>query len=510
MLPFLSLGMESFAEIASKPLNLKALREIIDQNQSLRLAGDVRQNMSEKREKLELLIANGDQAHYGVNTGFGALCNVVIPDTQLDDLQANLVRSHACGFGETVPTSIVRLCLLLKIITLSKACSAIRPELVDFFLELYNRNWTPKVPSMGSLGASGDLAPLAHLSLPCIGEGILMADGKEYPALDLLQEHRIAIPYLKAKEGLALLNGTQYSLALLIHACWEAEKLFHWANLTGALSCEAFNCNPAFLHPEIHALRNQPGQIYAAAALRNWLEGSDLATRPNKSVQDPYSFRCIPQVHGACWDVIVHCMATAERELNAVTDNPLLLSDGDIVSGGNFHAEYLAFASDHLALAICELANIAERRLYQLVCGSRGLPDFLTPEPGVNSGYMIVQYAAAAAVSMNKQLATPSSIDSIISSKGQEDHVSMAANSGWKNQTILKNAFSVICMEWMTACRAFYFRKDNRCGPALQAIYKAYTRSFPIETKDHIPSLQYESCLQFLNALETASSTTSF
>ncbi|MBK9109403.1 MAG: histidine ammonia-lyase [Saprospiraceae bacterium] len=493
--------MDQFVEISEHPVSLAQIREIIDQDLKLVIAPSQILHIQTQRKRLEDLIHDGNKAYYGVNTGFGALCNVVIAPDQLDDLQANLIRSHACGFGENVPDAVVKICLLLKIICLSKGYSAVRPELIAFLIELYNRKLYPQIPSMGSLGASGDLAPLAHLFLPCIGEGRFMIAGQSKEVQDLLLEQGLIAPQLKAKEGLALLNGTQYSLALLIHNLMTGEKLFEIANLTAALSCEAFNCSTRFLLPEIHILRNQNGQIVAAQKISSWIDKSDLEKRSGKSVQDPYSFRCAPQVHGACLDVLNFVKQTAEKEINAITDNPILLSSGEIVSGGNFHAEVLAFASDNLSLALCELANISERRLYQLVCGSRGLPDFLTNNPGLNSGYMIVQYAAAAAVSMNKQLATPSSVDSIISSKGQEDHVSMAANSGLRSQQILKNASMVLTMEWMTASRAMHFRKDYFLDPKMDKILNQYLQLFPIQESDHVPAIQYESSWSFLSNL---------
>lgn len=494
----LSLGMHKIAEIGPHEISFEQLKSLLTNEQKISLSPDQLSMIQERRSVLEALIQHGDKAYYGVNTGFGALCNVVIPGDQLDELQSNLIRSHACGFGEPATEKIVRICLLLKIICLSKGVSAVRQELVAFLIELYNRNLYPKVPTIGSLGASGDLAPLAHLFLPCIGEGSFLLNGKEIPASMVLQNEGLKAPMLKAKEGLALLNGTQFSLALLLDNLMRAEKLYHLANLISALSCEAFNCTTSFLHPEIHALRKQAGQINAAAEISSWLENSNLNSRPDKSVQDPYSFRCAPQVHGACLDNLNYIRQTAENEINAVTDNPLLLSSGEIVSGGNFHAEVLAFASDHLSLAMCELANISERRLYQLVCGFRGLPDFLTTDAGLNSGYMIVQYAAAAAVSLNKQLASPSSVDSIVSSKGQEDHVSMAANAGLKHQQIVKNTSMVLTMEWMTACRALHFRKDVKLNPKLETLVKNYLHQFPIILEDHVPADFYEGSWQYL------------
>lgn len=496
--------MKSAFVLSSSDLGYNEVREIIQSGLILELSPNLEVLLQERRLALERNIQSNSRAYYGVNTGFGALCNTVIKEEELDLLQVNLVKSHACGFGEKADTAVVRLCLLLKIICLCKGYSGVRLDLIKFFIQLFNEHMHPVIPCMGSLGASGDLAPLAHLSLPCIGEGQMEWQGKIYPSLELLNSRNISIPFLKAKEGLALLNGTQFSLSLLLNALFSARLAYHQANMIASLSFEAFHCQYSFLHPEIHQLRRQAGQIDAAQEMRDWLKDSALINASGKSVQDPYSFRCAPQVHGACLDLITQLESYAANEINAVTDNPIYTKEGEIVSGGNFHAQILAFSSDILCLALCELANISERRLYQLVCGLRGLPDFLTKEAGLNSGYMIVQYAAAAAVSMNKQLASPSSVDSIISSKGQEDHVSMAANAGLKCHQIVKNTQVVLAMEWMTACRAIALKPETKMSVRLSEVYKNYQQQYPIIEEDHIPSDYYMPTVHFLNQLEFA------
>jgi len=487
--------------IGQKSIDQAGILDILKNDLLLGLDPAQRELIQNSRDQLLDILKNNDGPVYGINTGFGALCNTVIPDDQLNTLQSNLVRSHACGFGDLVTPETCRLVLLLKILSLSKGYSAVRIELLDFLIQLYNAKMYPVIPQMGSLGASGDLAPLAHLSLSCIEEGSLYFNNEIHETKSILKEKNIQAPSLKAKEGLALLNGTQYSLALLLNAFWTASACYNNANMIAALSMEAFNCNISFLHPKIHEIRNQTGQIKAAEDLRSWFDGSDTNTRENKSVQDPYSFRCAPQVHGASLDVIHHCEKIINNEINSVTDNPLLISNDEIISGGNFHAQPLALASDFLCLALSELANISERRLYQLICGYRGLPDFLTSEPGLNSGYMIVQYAAAAAVSMNKQLCTPSSVDSIISSKGQEDHVSMAANAGIKCNKVAEQTEMVLAMEWMTASRAWHFRKGWTMNANLLKIWKAYSAHIPFKNEDHIPSMDYQQTISFLKNL---------
>lgn len=450
------------------------------------------------RERLENLIGSQAEAVYGVNTGFGSLCDQIISDRDLENLQYNLVRSHACGTGAPVSEELTRLVMILKILSLSKGNSAVRPDTLNFLVELYNRGLVPVIPRFGSLGASGDLAPLAHLTLPLIGEGKIWQDNQPWDAATVLREKGLKPCGLSAKEGLALLNGTQYSLALLVSALDESRTLMKVSAYVTALSMESFDCSLDFLHPEIHELRNQPGQIRVAARIRDLLKESDLYSRPKASVQDPYSFRCVPQVHGASLDSLEYVWSVAEREANSVTDNPLLLTDGSVRSGGNFHAQPLALASDFLSISMAEMGNISERRIYQLINGSRGLPVFLTRNAGLNSGYMIVQYSAAALVSNNKQLASPSSIDSIVTSKGQEDHVSMAANAGLRCMELVSHVSQVLAMEWMTAVRAWQYRSNWQLNGPLRDWVEQYLALVPFVEEDHIPSVQFLPALEFL------------
>ncbi len=458
----------------------------------------VMKGVRDSRNRLEELIGSNADPVYGVNTGFGSLCDQVISDRDLERLQYNLVRSHACGTGIPVSEELTRLVMILKILSLSKGNSAVRPETLVFLVELYNRRLTPVIPRFGSLGASGDLAPLAHLTLLLIGEGKIWQNDQPVEALTVLQQNGLKPCGLMTKEGLALLNGTQFSLALLGSALVEARECTKVSAYVAALSMEAFDCSLDFLHPEIHKLRNQPGQIKVAAQINEILRESGLRTRSKASVQDPYSFRCVPQVHGASLDSFEYVWSVAEREANSVTDNPLLLSDGTVRSGGNFHAQPLALAADFLSIAMAEMGNISERRIYQLINGSRGLPVFLTQNPGLNSGYMIVQYSAAALVSNNKQLASPSSVDSIVTSKGQEDHVSMAANAGLRCLELVSHVAQVLAMEWMTAVRAWQYREKWSLHGPLSDWVRNYLDLIPFQEEDHIPSVQFQPALEFL------------
>jgi histidine ammonia-lyase len=484
--------------IESGYISLDSILKVWKSGIPLEISESVRMVVGDSRKRLEELIGSNAEPVYGVNTGFGSLCDQVISDQDLERLQYNLVRSHACGTGAPISEEITRLVLILKILSLSKGNSAVRPETLDFLVELYNRRLTPVIPRFGSLGASGDLAPLAHLTLPLIGEGMIWQDNQPADAAALLQKNNLTPCGLRAKEGLALLNGTQFSLALLTTSLSEARDCMKISAFVAALSMEAFDCSLDFLHPEIHRLRNQPGQVKVATQIREILKDSGLKTRSKASVQDPYSFRCVPQVHGATLDAMEYVWSVAEREANSVTDNPLLLSDGSVRSGGNFHAQPLALGADFLSISMAEIGNISERRIYQLINGSRGLPVFLTQNPGLNSGYMIVQYSAAALVSNNKQLASPSSVDSIVTSKGQEDHVSMAANAGLRCLELVRHVAQVLAMEWMTAARAWHYRENWSLQGALSDWLAPYLSLIPFQEEDHIPSVQFQPTLEFL------------
>ncbi|MCB9246409.1 MAG: histidine ammonia-lyase [Flavobacteriales bacterium] len=435
---------------------------------------------------------------YGINTGFGALCHTSVDSGDLVKLQLNLLRSHACGTGEEVPGEIVRTMLLLKVISLSKGYSGVQEAVVNRLLEFYNNSILPRVFQQGSLGASGDLAPLAHLALPLIGEGQVYIEGKLVDASvlgDALE--------LGPKEGLALINGTQFMLAYALHTWNDSVRIAELGDLIGALSLDVFNGRSEPFLPESHAIRPHPGQINSAARILDYLKGSELQDLPDKKVQDPYSFRCMPQVHGASHDVIMHCGTVFERELNAVTDNPNVFPEEDmILSAGNFHGQPLALHLDFLGMALAELGSISERRGYQLLSGTRGLPAFLAENAGLESGMMILQYTAASIASQNKQLSVPCSTDSQLSSNGQEDHVSMGANSATKTLRIVDNCYSILAIELLMAGRALEMRRPKRSSGVLERFYSLFRSAIPHHRGDMIWSEQIRACSDFLRTVD--------
>ncbi len=434
------------------------------------LSDAARQRIKNNRAYLEQVIAQGG-TYYGINTGFGSLCNVRVQPDELALLQENLVCSHACGMGDEAPQEIVRIMLLLKIHGLSQGYSGVRPELVQRLVDFYNHGITPVVYEQGSLGASGDLAPLAHLSLPILGKGDVWYKGKKIPAADALRATGLSPMSLTAKEGLALLNGTQFMSGYATWSLMAARRLMDWANVIAALSADTFLAKAEPFRHAIHRVRPHKGQIATAQRMMELLNGSQLQQQPKQQVQDPYSFRCIPQVHGATADVIDTVNAVVETEINSVTDNPIVFHDEDaILSGGNFHGQPLALQMDFLAIAMAELANISERRTYLLISGQRDLPAFLALSAGLNSGFMIAQYTAAAIVSQNKQLCTPASVDSIMSSNGQEDHVSMGANAATKLYRVVKNVQRVLAIELLTAVQALDLRRPLQTSPELEQV----------------------------------------
>ncbi len=442
--------------------------------------------ISHNREYLDNILKQGG-TYYGINTGFGSLCNVRIKDDELSQLQENLVCSHACGMGDEVPEEIVRLMLLLKVHGLSQGYSGVRTEVVQRLADFYNHGIHPVVFELGSLGASGDLAPLAHLCLPILGKGDVHYKGERMPAAKALQMAGLQPLSLAAKEGLALLNGTQFMSSYLSWSLVAAKRLLMWADVVGALSADAFMAkDEPYKHP-IHRVRPHKGQITTAANMLKLLSGSAIQQKPKEQVQDPYSFRCIPQVHGATKDVVAMAIQVIETEINSVTDNPIVFHDEDaIMSGGNFHGQPLALQADFLAIAMAELANISERRTYLLVSGQRGLPPFLAPDAGLNSGFMIAQYTAAAIVSQNKQFCTPSSVDSIVSSNGQEDHVSMGANAAVKLRKVIQNVQRVLGIELLTAAQALEFRRPDLSSPALENVFNALRTTTSFMAQDTI------------------------
>ncbi|MDW8302948.1 MAG: histidine ammonia-lyase [Bacteroidia bacterium] len=433
---------------------------------------------------------------YGVNTGFGALANTAISKSELKELQVNLLRSHACGIGDTVPILIVRLMILFKIKALLQGYSGVNSATIQQLVFLWNNNFIPVVYTQGSLGASGDLAPLAHLSLPLIKEGEVWLQGKITPTQQI---DAIKPIELGPKEGLALINGTQFITAYGAYCIHKAHQLWQWANAIAALSLDAFDGRIEPFDERLHAIRPHKGQIEAAQSLRTWLQDSTWIQQPKKHVQDPYSFRCIPQVHGATYTAIKHVEEIFTTEINAVSDNPnVFYQDKVVLSGGNFHAQVLALPLDYLAMAMAELASISERRTYLLLSGQRGLPLFLTLNPGLQSGLMIPQYVAAGIVSEIKMLCMPNSVDSIPSSNGQEDHVSMGANSAVKLYKILENVEKVLAIELMTAAQAASFRKQGSTSPALEKLWKAYREYVPFIDKDRFLHKDLVASVRFL------------
>ena len=463
-------------------VSLDDLEGVLNHSTTVTLGPEAKIAITEGFDFLQQKIKADGAVYYGINTGFGSLCETVISTEDLNQLQVNLIRSHACGVGSEVPSHLVKRMLLLKAIALSKGYSGVQLETVERLLYLYNNDIIPVVYEQGSLGASGDLAPLAHLCLPLIGEGEVWLNGERMLGQELHGKFGIKPITLQAKEGLALLNGTQFMNAYGTYAVHSGFKVFSEGLGIAALSLEAYDGRHEPFQSNVNELRKQPGQIEVAAQMRTLLKPS---LRVKNHVQDPYSFRCIPQVHGATLDTLNFVKNTFENELNAVTDNPTLFPEEDqIVSAGNFHGQPLALAMDFLAIAMAELGSISERRIYKLISGTRDLPPFLVKHAGLNSGFMIVQYAAASIVSQNKQLCTPSSIDTIDSSNGQEDHVSMGANAATKLYRVLENVISVVAMEWLTAAQAYGFREDWELSPFVQSVYKQLRDVVPFMETD--------------------------
>ena len=487
--------------ISSEPLSLSEVSTLLTQAFTLELSAEAKKRIVDNYIYLHRKIEQHKGPIYGINTGFGSLCDTAVDPEHLAQLQTNLVRSHACGMGEEVPSEVVKIMLLLKIQSLSYGYSGIALSTVERLVDFYNYGITPIVYQQGSLGASGDLAPLAHISLGLIGEGQVYYNNEKISAKDVHLKLGWTPISLQAKEGLALLNGTQFMSAYGVYNVIKASKLSYWADLIAALSIEAFNCNQQFLDPLVHFIRPHQGQSLTAERIREFLEGSNLAVQPDKKVQDPYSFRCIPQVHGATKDTLNFVAQTMTTEINSVTDNPNVFDQEDLViSAGNFHGQPLALALDYLGIASAELANISERRTYQLISGQRDLPHFLVAQPGLNSGLMIAQYTAASIVSQNKQWATPASVDSIVSSNGQEDHVSMGANAATKCYKILDNVASVLAIELLTAAQAMEFRKDRTLSKFLSQVLLALREVVPPLLTDRIIHNDMMAILRFMDS----------
>ena len=485
--------------ISAERLTVARLQEILDRHMPIALSEDARQRIARCREYLDNRIEHAGQPIYGITTGFGSLCDISVGRDELAQLQRNLVMSHACGTGEQVPSEIVRLILLLKIQSLSYGYSGVQLRTVERLVDFYNHGVLPVVYQQGSLGASGDLAPLAHLSLPLLGLGEVEYEGRQRPASEVLEAFGWQPIELQSKEGLALLNGTQFMSAYGVWSLMAARRLSDWADRIGALSLDAFDGRIEPFCDEVHLIRAHRGQLATARAVRRLLEGSELIRRPKRHVQDPYSFRCMPQVHGATKDTIDYVEGVLETEINSPTDNPTVFPEEDmIISAGNFHGQPIALAMDFLAIALAELGNISERRIYKLISGARELPKFLVANPGLNSGFMIPQYTAASIVSQSKGLCMPASVDSIPSSQGQEDHVSMGSNAATKLRRVALNTERVLAIELFNAAQALEFRRPARTSPELELLVADYRKRVPFIDNDTVMYPHIEASVQFL------------
>jgi histidine ammonia-lyase len=467
-------------------ISLEQLRRLWSGAQA-RLDDAAMQRVADSAASVERIVAGGETV-YGVNTGFGLLANTRIPNDRLAELQTNLILSHSAGLGDPLPRHVTRLMIVLKLLGLGRGHSGVRPLVIEALQRLLDEEAMPLIPSQGSVGASGDLAPLAHLIAALMGYGRTDLRGKVMPAGDALQQIGLEPLQLGPKEGLALINGTQASAALALDALFAGERVFGAAVAAGALSVDALKGSAKPFDPRISALRGQPGQIRVAAAIHDLLQGSEILTShiACSRVQDPYSFRCQPQVMGAALDLMQNAARTLTIEAGAVTDNPIVFAEEDTaISGGNFHAQPVAFAADVIAMALCEVGSISERRVSVLVDPKMsGLPAFLTEDSGVNSGLMIPQVTAAALVSENKSLAFPASVDSIPTSAGQEDHVSMAPIAARKATQIARNAAGVIAVELMAAAEGIDYHAPLKTSPGLQAVYEKVRSLSPHFTAD--------------------------
>lgn len=473
-----------------------------EHRQKVALHPDAQKRIADCRLYLENKLKDNTRPIYGINTGFGALCNTVVAAHELEELQRNIVLSHACGTGREIPAHIVRIMLLLKIQNMAHGHSAVKPETVELLINLYNHDILPVVYELGSLGASGDLAPLAHLSLPLLGQGQVYHNGVKKTATEALNETGLTPVKLGAKEGLALLNGTQFMGAFGNYLTAKSIELWHKSIAVAALSLEAYDgLKDAYL-PAIHRVRPHQGQQLAAEQMMHWINGSQIIEQgTHKDVQDPYSFRCIPQVLGSSYDAIQFALKTFTVENESVSDNPLVFPVEDlIVSGGNFHGQPLALALDTLALALAEIGSISERRMYRLLAGKRGLPPFLAENAGLHSGYMILQYTTASIVSKNKQLCTPATADSIESSNGQEDHVSMGANAAVKCLEVFENVERILAFELMAAARGIEFRKQKQ-SPKLQKIHQSFRLALPHNPNDSYLHADMETALSYFKTM---------
>ncbi len=495
--------MKNIYYIGEKDLTIVDLEWIISNNIKLELSDEARERIQKCRTYLDDKMERTEAPIYGINTGFGSLCDRSISTSDLSTLQENLVMSHACSIGDEVNPTIIKLMLLLKAHALSKGYSGVQVATVERMIDFFNNDILPIVYDKGSLGASGDLAPLANLFLPLIGVGEVNYKGEKRDIEGVLEEFDWKPIKLQSKEGLALLNGTQFMAAHGVLVIIKAQHLSRRADFVASISLDAYDglINP--FDEKLHRLRPHNGQIETSKNIRTFLDGSELIKREKKHVQDPYSFRCVPQVHGASKDAIEYVRSVLVTEINSVTDNPTIFPDEDeIISGGNFHGQPLAITFDFLAIALAELGNISERRTAQLILGNRGLPEFLVANSGLNSGFMIPQYAAASVVSQNKMYCYAASSDSIVSSNGQEDHVSMGATAAIKLMKILDNLDIIIAIEFMNAAQALEFRRPMKSSPIIEKFVESYRKKVSFIEKDIVMYKEIEKTVEFLKQVE--------
>ena len=489
--------------ITPAKIEFTTLEKIISNNLQIELSEEALRRINNCRDYLDKKVASEKKPIYGINTGFGSLYSHSISDDALEMLQQNLVKSHACGTGEEVPSEIVKLMLLLKIQALSYGNSGVQVQTVERLVYFYNHNILPVIYQLGSLGASGDLAPLAHLSLPLIGLGEVYYQGRKIYTEELYKDLQLEPVHLKSKEGLALLNGTQFMSA---YAVWCLLKTFHlskWADVIAAISLDAYDGRIEPFNMLVHKIRPHQGQIKTAENILQILEGSQLMNRPKTHVQDPYSFRCIPQVHGASKDAFNYVAGVILTEINSVTDNPTIFPEEDlIISAGNFHGQPLALSLDFLCIALAELGSISERRTFKLISGQRGLPPFLIANPGLNSGFMIPQYTAASIVSQNKQLCSPASTDTIDSSNGQEDHVSMGANAATKTYRVVCNLERILAIELFNAAQALELRKPFRSSPFIEEIIGQFRQTVDFVKEDKVMYKEMQNSINFIQTTD--------
>lgn len=486
--------------VEGKWLTIEDVENIISSNQDIKLSDATLKEVERCRVYLDEKIKKAVDPIYGINTGFGSLYDQAISNNDLEKLQENLLISHSCGMGDKVDNNIVKLMLLLKVLGLSVGKSAVQTDTIQRLVDLYNHEVYPVVYEQGSLGASGDLAPLSHLCLPIINRGEVEYKGEVIESSELNKKLNWEPVHLKSKEGLALINGTQFMSAHAVKAIIEVRNLLNWAELIASVSLEAYDGRIEAFDYDVHAIRNHKGQQTVAKNIRENLKGSEIISQKKKHVQDPYSFRCIPQVHGATRDFVDYATGVIENEINAVTDNPTVFPDEDkVISAGNFHGQPLAVMMDQLAIAFAEIGSISERRVYKLISGQRDLPSFLVKNPGLNSGFMIAQYAAASVVSQNKQLATPACVDTIDSSNGQEDHVSMGANSATKLMRVVENVKKVLAVELFNACQAIEFRRPLKSSDKIEKLLADYRKVVPTIENDVFMHPLIEKSIDFIN-----------